>query len=407
MTHIQIDNLYFYDDFQYLHDIFENYNQSIRLVGGVVRDLLMNVSVNDIDYATTATVEEMIEIFKNNNISYYETGISHGTLTARINNSSYEITTLRIDNKCDGRHSKVEFTRNWKEDANRRDFTINAMYVDIYGEIYDYFGGLDDLNNNVVKFVGNPIDRIQEDYLRILRYIRFCVRLNCNIILEGAIHTDILNKANSVLAGERIYSELLKILSEPNILSYKDSYKVYIILSHFIISLNYTFNNLYPPYSQGINLHKRPKLLFALMIKNDNIVSLGDKFKFSNEDEKYYNYIIYHLQKTTTRIFSIQSAYIDIFVNKVNRKAVSDLYFLINKDEITAEFLLTRDFSDFPVNGNDIISMGYEKEMIGKMLKYLKALWIMDDFKLNKEELLEISKEITENAIDYYLETMT
>lgn len=399
MTNIKIDNMYFYNDFQYLHDIFEKENQSIRLVGGVVRDLLMNVSVNDIDFATTATVDEMIEIFKNNNVSYYETGIKHGTLTARINNASYEITTLRVDKQCDGRHADVEFTRNWKEDANRRDFTINAMYIDINGTIYDYFGGLDDLNNNIVRFVGNPIDRIEEDYLRILRYIRFCIRLNCNIVLQDTIHTDILNKANSVLAGERLYSELLKILSEPNFLIYKDSYKVSIIIQHFVPNFHNFPINIVKIYSSYLNFHTRPKLLFAILAMNHSSDFLAIKFKFSNEDKKYYNYIINHLDKTRTKVFSIQDAYIDIFVNEVNRKAVSDLYLFLNNDEITTEFLLTRDFSDFPVNGNDIVLMGYKGEMIGKVLKYLKRVWILSDFKYNKEELLEILSETNDDTI--------
>ena len=119
--------------------------------------------------------QNVIEILKNNNINFFETGINHGTITAVIDKKSFEITSLRKDVKTDGRHAQVEYTNNWLDDASRRDFTINAIYSDIDGNLFDPFNGKQDLNNGLIKFIGDPAKRIKEDYLRILRYIRFFI----------------------------------------------------------------------------------------------------------------------------------------------------------------------------------------------------------------------------------------
>jgi len=145
----------------------------IRYVGGCVRKIINNETVDDIDLATNLNPEKVIECLKKNNINYYETGIKHGTLTAIINDQMFEITSLRKDIFTDGRHAKVQFSDNWHEDASRRDFTINCIYSDINGNLFDPFNGSNDLKNGKLNFIGNPEKRIKEDYLRILRYIRF------------------------------------------------------------------------------------------------------------------------------------------------------------------------------------------------------------------------------------------
>lgn len=138
------------------------------------RDLLMNITPTDIDFATTATPKEMIEMFTKENVRMINAnGEKHGTVTPRINDEeNFEVTTLRIDVRTDGRHAEVEFTTDWLLDANRRDLTINSMFLGFDGKVYDYFFGYEDLKNRRVVFVGEPANRIQEDYLRILRYFR-------------------------------------------------------------------------------------------------------------------------------------------------------------------------------------------------------------------------------------------
>ena len=150
-----------------------NLNSEIRYVGGCVRKIIQNEKVDDIDLATNLNPQQVCEALKNNSISFYETGIQHGTVTAVIDDYKFEITSLREDVKTYGRHAEVKFSNDWKKDALRRDFTINSIYADFEGHLFDPFNGKDDLKKGLVKFVGNPEQRIQEDYLRILRYLRF------------------------------------------------------------------------------------------------------------------------------------------------------------------------------------------------------------------------------------------
>lgn len=155
-----------------LAGLFERHNYELRIAGGAVRDILMRQRPKDLDFATDATPEQMKEMFAREQVrTINEKGEKHGTITARINDTeNFEITTLRIDILTDGRHAKVEFTKDWKLDANRRDLTINSMFLDLSGRVYDYFYGYDDLKKKRVVFVGDANVRICEDYLRILRY---------------------------------------------------------------------------------------------------------------------------------------------------------------------------------------------------------------------------------------------
>ena len=152
-----------------------NYNEEseIRYVGGCIRKILSKEKFDDIDLATNLKPNEVKECLKNNNIDFFETGIEHGTITARLDEKNFEITSLRRDVITDGRHAEVEFTNEWTEDALRRDFTINSIYSDKEGNLFDPNDGVKDLECGKVEFIGDPEKRIKEDYLRILRYIRF------------------------------------------------------------------------------------------------------------------------------------------------------------------------------------------------------------------------------------------
>lgn len=156
-----------------LANLFKKYNYELRIAGGAVRDILMGIQPKDLDFATDATPERIKEMFTKEQIRMInEKGEKHGTITARINDKeNFEITTLRIDIATNGRHAQVQFTKDWKLDANRRDLTVNSMFLDLDGNVYDYFYGYDDLQNKRIVFVGDATTRIQEDYLRILRYI--------------------------------------------------------------------------------------------------------------------------------------------------------------------------------------------------------------------------------------------
>jgi tRNA nucleotidyltransferase (CCA-adding enzyme) len=161
----------FTPELQTLSDIFKKYNYELRIAGGAVRDILMNITPKDLDFATNASPNEMKEIFIKENIRMiHDKGEKHGTITTRINNKqNFEITTLRIDVKTNGRFADIEFTTDWLLDASRRDLTVNSMFLDLDGVVYDYFYGYDDLLKRRIKFVGDPAERITEDFLRILR----------------------------------------------------------------------------------------------------------------------------------------------------------------------------------------------------------------------------------------------
>ena len=162
-------------DIKKLFKIISDYNDKseIRFVGGCIRKILSNEKIDDIDLATNINPSEVKKLLKDQNIRFIETGLSHGTITVVFGEKSYEITSLRKDVSTDGRHADVKFTSDWKEDASRRDFSINSIYSDLDGNLFDPYDGKLDLKNGKINFIGNPDERIKEDYLRILRYIRF------------------------------------------------------------------------------------------------------------------------------------------------------------------------------------------------------------------------------------------
>ena len=188
-----------------------------RLIGGVVRDSLRGQPVSDVDMATRLTPEEVIAHLKAAGIKSVPTGIAHGTVTAVTKTGAVEITTLRRDVSTDGRRATVAFTDDWREDAARRDFTINALSANPdTGEVFDYFDGRADLDAGRVRFIGDPLQRIAEDHLRILRFFRFFARFGTGDP-DAAAYNACAARANDLMAlsRERIASELLKLLSYP------------------------------------------------------------------------------------------------------------------------------------------------------------------------------------------------
>lgn len=192
-----------------------------RLVGGCVRDALLNQSCDDVDIATQLTPPEVIAACEKAGIRVVETGISHGTVTAILEKKPFEITTLRQDIATDGRHAEVAFTDDWHKDAARRDFTMNALYLDSDGTVFDPTGqGVTDARAGNVVFVGDPDQRILEDHLRILRYFRFAARFQHNSLDGPALQACARHAtAISSLSVERVWSELKKILapSDPRV----------------------------------------------------------------------------------------------------------------------------------------------------------------------------------------------
>lgn len=187
-----------------------------RIVGGAVRNSLIGRPVTDIDIATPALPEDVIRIARSSGLGAHPTGIAHGTITVVADAVPFEVTTLRRDVETDGRRAVVAFTSAWEDDASRRDFTINALYCSADGTVYDPVGGLADLRERRVRFIGDPAERIREDYLRILRFFRFAAEFgNSELDPAGLAAAKRLKDGLRRLSPERIRSEILKLLAGP------------------------------------------------------------------------------------------------------------------------------------------------------------------------------------------------
>ncbi|HKR24768.1 MAG TPA: CCA tRNA nucleotidyltransferase, partial [Allosphingosinicella sp.] len=189
-----------------------------RFVGGCVRDTLLGLDVSDVDLATRLAPEEVIRRLGKARIKAVPTGLAHGTVTAVLGGAPIEVTTLRRDLSTDGRRATIAYTEDWREDAARRDFTINALFADPEsGALFDYFGGLGDLEARRVRFIGDPLGRIAEDHLRILRFFRFHARFGAGAPDEAALDA-CAARANDLMAlsRERIADELMKLLALPD-----------------------------------------------------------------------------------------------------------------------------------------------------------------------------------------------
>lgn len=231
--------------------LFTAFDNRLRLVGGCVRDSLLGILADDIDLATPLTPDEMQIVFERHGIRFIDPGRKHGTMTAILDGKPYEITTLRVDAKTDGRHAEVVYTDSYEQDAHRRDFTINALYMDDTGHIHDYTNGMDDLRHNYVRFIGNPEARITEDYLRLLRYFRFWGKLGHHEIDHPAVtacqkYAPYLNSISS----ERKTAEILKILADTSCSQTFQLMADYNVLPHLIpnaeVSALTAFLTVYP-----------------------------------------------------------------------------------------------------------------------------------------------------------------
>ncbi len=319
----------------------------------------------------------MIAMFDKAGIRHIPTGIEHGTVTAVIDKEPYEITTLRADVETDGRRAKVKFVRNWKADAQRRDLTYNAMSLDFNGKIYDYFDGMNDLQNKVSKFVGDPSERIKEDYLRILRYLRFQGRLNKPKWEEDtttAIKKNVKGLKN--ISAERVWQEMSKILSGGNvkeIVSYMDKTGV-------AKQINLPTNNakkLVDNDNEIINL--------ARLVDNDD---LALKWKLSKDEHTTLLTLVNNKDKKLT-----QKAAEDLLVDGKNKKILAKLAVLQGDPELS-NYILNFNPPVFPVTGNDLIAMGYKSgPELGQTLNKVKSAWKQSNFTANKDDLLQNLKE--------------
>ena len=275
--------------------IFETINSyssesEIRYVGGCLRKILNNEEVDDIDLATNLNPLEVTEILKKNNINFYESGIEHGTITAIIDDHKFEITSLREDIFTDGRHAKVKFSKDWKKDAARRDFTINSLYADLDGNLFDPYNGKKDIEIGQVSFIGNPEKRIKEDYLRILRYLRFFLNYSKQPHEEEIIKVIKINISGiSIISKERLLDELKKLLKSNQLekLS-KDKFSIELILLIFpeLKNIKSIINAIKAKKELFVELDFMFTLFLMIIDETDNLEYFLYKYNISKKIRK-------------------------------------------------------------------------------------------------------------------------
>jgi tRNA nucleotidyltransferase/poly(A) polymerase len=371
-----------------------------RFVGGCVRKFLIGDKIDDIDIATILSTEEIKERFKETNFKIIDTGIKHGTITLVSSQFKLELTTLRKDVETDGRHAQVEYIDNWKLDSERRDFTINAIYLDIKGKIFDPQMGTVDLKNNKVKFIGDPQKRIEEDYLRIIRFIRFKIMYNSEI--ETTISQAIKLNLNNIkkISKERILVELFKILDLKNFINLSEN-------NH----LKEIFSLIFPEFGNLDRLQRLKKicnyiqintniLLAVLLIdEKDNHEYFAHKYNIANNIKKNLNLLAKNLKLSKkNKDFFDKDLEKNIYLN--NKNHLVDLS-VLNYVSFTKYKL--KDFSEklrkisqsktrvFPISGEYLIRKGMQEGLLlGRVLKIIEEEWIINNFKISKDRIKEI-----------------
>lgn len=367
-----------------------------RIVGGAVRDGLLGLPVADVDLATPLMPDEVTRRLKAGGIKAVPTGIAHGTVTAIADGSIIEVTTLRRDVATDGRHAEVAFSADWQEDASRRDFTINALYADPgTGEIFDYFGGLADLEARCVRFIGDPLRRIAEDHLRILRFFRFHARFG------GAPHQPSLEacaaRANDLMAlsRERIRDELLKLLCVADPLP-----TLRLMLDRGI------FTPVFPEIDSGrlpalerlVAIEKALEIPCAALRRLATLLSadarlLGDvsaRLRLSNLERK-------RLVATADRLPAIPAGPGPL-AYRAGAESAADLLLLAagNADAVAAPLAFLRDWEEprLPISGRDLIALGVPMgPEVSRLLLKVENDWIDAGFPSDRDAVLGLARQ--------------
>ena len=385
----------------------ENYSEDseIRYVGGCVRKILNNEIVDDIDFAVNLKPEECSAALKENNIKFFEIGISHGTIIALIDSYKFEITSLRKDLITDGRHAKVAFTADWQEDASRRDFTINAIFSDIHGNLYDPFDGKKDLEIGKIKFIGDADTRIKEDYLRILRYIRFFLNYS-KIEHDDKIRKIIKQNLNGIsnISSERLLDEFKKLIISSSFLKlFKDPFCLELINLIFPQFKNLDiFKNLNKFAEINIKKVDFIFLISLMLIDNtDNVEYFLFKFNISSIDKKRILFLNKFYNKEINKNFFSKNNLWKIFYYN-GKQALFDLIYFeifkskkINKKLIALlEYFKDKEVPVFPVKAVNLMEKYNipEGKQLGLKLKKIEEQWIKNDFTVLDNEIEQIFK---------------
>ena len=389
--------------FQKLQEGLPNDKIAARFVGGCVRKYLSNDDIDDIDIATTLSSEEIKERFNNTNFRVVDTGIEHGTITLVSKKHKLEITTLRKDVETDGRHAEVEYIDDWKLDSERRDFTINAIYLDINGKIFDPQMGTVDLKNNNVKFIGDPHKRIEEDYLRIIRFIRFKIMYDSKVeaTTNNAIKQNLIGIKK--ISKERILVELFKILNLKSFIDLNES-----------TYLKEIFNLIFPEFANLKRLERLKKILNTSKINLNLLLAILLIDKDSNHEYFCHKYNVSNDIKDDLNLFAknlkLLQSNKDFFTKDIEKYIyLNDKNHLINLNilNFTSNSKYSfKNFSEamknilkskahkFEIDGKYLMNKGMrEGVLLGKVLRKIEEEWMENNFKISDDRVQEIIKQ--------------
>tara|TARA_Y100000591_G_scaffold322691_1_gene339409 strand:+ start:523 stop:1785 length:1263 start_codon:yes stop_codon:yes gene_type:complete len=374
-----------------------------RFVGGCVRKYLTNDKIEDIDIATTLNTDEIRDKFKDTYFKVIDTGIKHGTVTLVHEKLKLEITTLRKDIETDGRHAKVEYINDWQIDSERRDFTINAIYLSKNGKIFDPQSGVNDLKNKNVKFIGDPQKRIEEDYLRIIRFIRFKIMYDYKI--EQTTSKAIKQNLDGIkkISKERILVELFKILDLKNFYFLNQS-----------VNLREIFILIFPEFENLNRIERlikicnnskisRTLLLAVLLIDDKNTHEyFCHKYNVSNIVKDNLNLLAKNLKKIReNKGFFYEDIKKNIYLNgKDHLVNLNILNFALNTklkirdfSEILKNILKSKTYK-FNINGKYLMKHGMQQgAMMGKVLKTIEEEWLKNNFKITQDQIKKIIQQ--------------
>jgi len=360
----------------------------LRFVGGCVRDTLLGRAVHELDAATSALPEQVIALLEAAGLRAIPTGLAHGTVTALVNGRSFEITTLRKDVTTDGRHAEVAFTDAWEEDAQRRDFTMNALYVGLDGTLYDYVGGLADCKAGLVRFIGDAASRIQEDYLRILRYFRFVATAGNHRFDEQALAACGAHKQGiAQLSGERIAAELLKLLAAEQCASVLARMEAEGILAFVLPGCKFPASAL-----EKLDGLQAPALVKLAALVTD-VAATAKHLKLSSKQVK-------SLELWREQAAEVSPAMTILQQQKMVRRLGGDHYLCTlqlacalsgHEWEAYAPLAAMQSWAPpvFPVTAGDLLQRGFnEGKSLGDALRKMEIAWEESGYSLGRDQLL-------------------
>jgi len=395
-----------------LAEIFVDSGYEIRVVGGAVRDLCLGLKPKDIDLCTNATPDEMMALAEQHGLYVIPTGLQHGTVTFMMGGEPFEVTTLRVDVETDGRHAKVEYTRDFQLDAERRDFTMNAMSMDINGHIYDYFEGRDHLKRGVIMFVGDPNERVREDYLRVWRYVRFFAKTAVSEAPQSIyqlFNMPWVHEGMRGLSGERIWAELKKILTAPHA---GDALRLvfgtklmetlgngetingpeYRRVGHTILMAMKRFEDRLRCHPVMVEALVMAVLVCNIDPKSYEIVA--ERLKFSSSERRAYDYMIkiisfymtcpfdsveaiqshFYLNTTNGSDPQLEAAAVMVAEHITQANIISTIAFkMLDQDN---QVIYNSTFDRFTITGKDLMARGVKPgPQMGQILRFFKTRW--------------------------------